>query len=68
MNRQLLDEGSLKALYTKAQDVAAELTEAAVPVVARLGFGGDWLSREIDLWKALTQTVAAWELHSCLSN
>jgi hypothetical protein len=39
------------------EDLAAELTSAAYPVVLRHGVGDKWLDLELDLWKALTETV-----------
>jgi hypothetical protein len=40
---------------------AAELTAAAYPVALRHGVGGKWLDLELDLWRALTETVKNWE-------
>jgi hypothetical protein len=42
-------------------DLAAELTEAAFPIALRHGIGTDWLDRKIELWKAMTRTVRAWD-------
>jgi len=39
------------------EDLAAELTNAAYPVVLRHGVGENWLDLELDLWKAMTETV-----------
>jgi hypothetical protein len=39
------------------ENLAAELTSAAFPVVLRHGVGARWLDLELDLWKALTETV-----------
>jgi hypothetical protein len=36
---------------------AAELTEAAYPVVLRHGVGKNWLKLELDLWKVMTEAV-----------
>ena len=36
---------------------AAELTEAAYPVMLRHGVGKNWLKLELDLWKAMTEAV-----------
>jgi hypothetical protein len=41
-----------------AEDFAAELTEAAYPVVLRHGIVDNWLDLELDLWRALLETVA----------
>ena len=36
---------------------AAELTTAVYPVALRHGGGGSWVDLELDLWKALAETV-----------
>jgi len=41
------------------EDFAAELTEAAYPVVLRQQPQGSWLDLELGLWKALGETVKA---------
>jgi hypothetical protein len=38
-------------------DLAAELTNAAYPVVLRHGAGEKWLDLELDLWKVLCDTL-----------
>jgi hypothetical protein len=40
---------------------AAELTLAAYRVALRTGAPGNWLDLELDLWKALADTVKTWE-------
>jgi hypothetical protein len=39
------------------ENFAAELTEAAYPVILRQQPKGSWLDLELDLWKILGQTV-----------
>jgi hypothetical protein len=39
------------------KDLAAELTNAAYPVVLQHGVGEKWLDVELDLWKAMTESV-----------
>jgi hypothetical protein len=39
------------------ENLAAELTNAAYPVVLRHGARDKWLDLELDLWKALTDTL-----------
>ena len=39
------------------EDLAAEFTNAAYSVVLRHGVGPEWLSLQLDLWKAVTETV-----------
>jgi hypothetical protein len=39
------------------EHAAAELTEAAYPVMLRHGVGKNWLKLELDLWKAMTEAV-----------
>jgi hypothetical protein len=40
---------------------AAELTLAASRVALRTGTQGTWLDLELDLWRALADTVKTWE-------
>jgi hypothetical protein len=46
------------------EDFAAELTEAAFPVAPHHGVGVNWLDRKLELWKAMTRTVHAWQQHA----
>ena len=39
------------------ENLAAELTDAAYPVVLQHGVGEKWLDLELDLWKAMTESV-----------
>ena len=39
---------------------AAELTHAAYRVALRTGTQGTWLDLELDLWRALADTVKTW--------
>ena len=39
---------------------AAELTLAAYRVALRTGTQGSWLDLELDLWRALADTVKTW--------
>ena len=43
------------------EDFAAELTSAAYPLALRHGTAGMWVDLELDLWKALADTVKKWE-------
>jgi hypothetical protein len=49
------------------ESLAAELTLTAYRVALRHGTGGTWLDLELDLWKALDDTVKTWgqELPRC---
>jgi hypothetical protein len=40
--------------------LAAELTAAAYPVALRHAVGDKWLDLELELWRALTETVTKW--------
>jgi hypothetical protein len=40
--------------------IAAEMTDAALAVALQHGAGQQWLELELDLWKALTDTVRKW--------
>jgi hypothetical protein len=42
-------------------DFAAELTEAAYPVLLRHALVDNWLDVELELWRALMGTVEKWE-------
>jgi hypothetical protein len=39
---------------------AAELASAAYPVALRHGTRGSWVDLELDLWRALAETVRKW--------
>jgi hypothetical protein len=55
-------------------DLAAELTNAAYPVVLRHGAGDKWLDLELGLWRALADTLKRLErtegecVASCCAN
>jgi hypothetical protein len=40
--------------------LAAELTEVAYPIALRHRGGDSWIDLELDLWKALAETVKKW--------
>jgi hypothetical protein len=40
--------------------LAAELTNAAYPVLLEVGLGGSWVDLEIGLWKGLARTLSHW--------
>jgi hypothetical protein len=44
---------------TRLENLAAELTLAAYGVALRHGTAGTWVDLELDLWKALADTVKA---------
>jgi hypothetical protein len=52
-HRAINAEQSLEAL-------AAELTAAAYPVALRHASGDHWLDLQLELWRALTETVKKW--------
>jgi hypothetical protein len=41
--------------------LAADLTEAAYPIALRHGTAQRWLELELDLWKALAETLQKWK-------
>lgn len=45
-------------------DFIAELTEAAFPIALRHKESEGWLDLELDLWRAMTQTVQKWQPHT----
>jgi hypothetical protein len=57
MNRNQATTGSRD---TSLENFAAELTEAAYPVVLQHGVGDRWLDLELDLWKVLANTAKKW--------
>lgn len=46
---------------TAVADFAAELAEAAYPVMLRHGVVDNWLDLELELWRALRETVGKWD-------
>jgi hypothetical protein len=57
MNGNLWTGGDRDALL---DNFAAELTRAAYGVALRHGTAGTWLDLELDLWRALADTVKQW--------
>ena len=55
------NETTGRDVNTTVEDYAAELTEAAYPIVLRHGVWGNWLDVELELWRALTGAVEKWE-------
>ena len=47
-------------------DFVADLTEAAYPIALRHKGGERWLDLELDLWRAMAQTVKKWEQRAFL--
>jgi hypothetical protein len=47
-------------INTAVEDIAAELAEAAYPVVLRSAKVGNWLDLQLELWRTLKQTVGEW--------
>ena len=52
------------AIYVDANQsleaLAEELTAAAYPVALRHGVGDKWLDLQLELWRALSDTVNKW--------
>ena len=44
----------------RAEDFAAELTNAAYPLVLRRRLEDSWLKVELGIWRALAETVKRW--------
>jgi len=42
------------------ENLAAELTEAVLPLALAQGAGDDWLDLELDLWRTLAETAEKW--------
>ena len=49
---------------TRLEALVAKLTEAAYPVALRHGVQGSWVDLELDLWKALGDTLNQWKRQS----
>jgi hypothetical protein len=47
-------------LNDAVEDFAAELAEAAYPILLRKASGENWLDLELELWRALRKTVGKW--------
>jgi|GEM_PF-4884530 len=45
----------------KWEDLAAELTEAVLPVALNETAGADSLEKELNLWHAMTDAVSHWD-------
>ena len=50
----------------RLDDLVADLTETAYPIALRHNGGERWLDLELDLWRAMAQTVKKWEQHANL--
>jgi hypothetical protein len=46
---------------TFLDNLGAELTEAAYPVMLRHGAVDSWLDLQLELWKVLDETVKKWD-------
>jgi hypothetical protein len=44
----------------RAENLAAELTNAVYPLLLRRGLKGSWLKTELIVWKRLTRTITRW--------
>ena len=51
-------------LEIRLEEFAAELTEAAYAVALQHGARDKWLDLQLELWKALKETVKKWEQES----
>jgi hypothetical protein len=43
------------------EDFAAKITAVAYPVALRHGAGEQWLDLELDLWRAVTESLQSWK-------
>ena len=50
----------LQIRRSRLDDFVADLTEAAYPIALRHKGGEAWLDLELDLWRAMAQTVKKW--------
>jgi len=50
-----------KMIDPAVEDFAAQLAEAAYPVMLRRGAVDDWLDLELELWQTLSETVRKWD-------
>jgi hypothetical protein len=49
-----------REMNTAVEDIAAELAEAAYPVLLRNVKVGNWLDLELELWRRLKKAVGEW--------
>lgn len=56
----LTEEPNAK-VSAKFEDLAAELTEAVLPVALNDTAGADSLEKELNLWHEMTEAVAQWD-------
>ncbi|HTU18464.1 MAG TPA: hypothetical protein VMG10_10425 [Gemmataceae bacterium] len=59
-------EQQLQNQRPSLDDFVAALTEAAYPIALRHKGGERWLDLELDLWRAMAQTVHKWEQRASL--
>ena len=52
---------TISAADGSLETFAAQLTEAAYPVILQHGMVDNWLDLELDLWNALKETVTKWD-------
>jgi hypothetical protein len=54
------DQRPTCGLDARAENLAAELTNAVYPLLLRRGLKGSWLNTELIVWKRLTRTITRW--------
>jgi hypothetical protein len=54
------DQGRTWGQVARAENLAAELTNAVYPLLLRRGLKGSWLNTELIVWKRLTRTITRW--------
>jgi hypothetical protein len=59
--KETIMQPRLQVQRASLDDFVAELTEAAYPIALRHKGGERWLDLELDLWRAMAQTVQKWQ-------
>ena len=54
------DQGPTRGQVVRAENLAAELTNAVYPLLLRRGLKDSWLKTELIVWKRLTRTIKRW--------
>jgi hypothetical protein len=59
--KETIMEPKLQIQRPRLDEFVADLTEAAYPIALRYKGDERWLDLELDLWRAMAQTVKKWQ-------
>jgi len=54
------DQSPTRGQVVRAENLAAELTNAVYPLLLRRGLKSSWLKTELIVWRRLTRTIKRW--------